>query len=943
MASQQGLLKVNVLAELDRLGKKYEFSGDAHVTVLCPFHEDHSPSCSISTETGQFKCFACKASGDFTSYVCRLTGHDRVVVYADLTKRYNVSAEPCVDMEVIEHWHTRLWFAPPLLKALRDRGVTDAMIRERRLGENDGRVTIPIWEAGAVVNVRKYLPGAPGKSKMRNMQGRSKPRFFMEDQLKYDRIMLCGGEMKALVAAGQLNEHGIGAISATCGEGNWAQSLTDRLIGKHVVIVYDVDEEGVKAAQTVAAALWSADGWVGVASLPLSVADHPHGDINDFVVAGGQLLPIFEACEQWAPHVKVQVTADGDVIQTDLNGAYSHEMTGKRLRLECVVSAIDSETYVVPRETSLKCDRAQDFCPECPVFVSQLHDFTVSPENPAILEMVGSSKLSLRPALMNAVGVPSRCQSVEFEVASYMQADEVRLSPKLEILSTAVTREYQRAVCVKRGLQLNETYQLTGRQYPHPRNQSAAVLVSEFETSGDALSMYREAPREQLSRFQPAEWTLASLTERLNSIYADLVRNVTRVRQRVPMHVLMDMVWHSPLFMTFNGQTVKGYVEALIVGDSAQGKSETSQRLLHHYGCGAKVECKNATVAGLLGGLQQINGRWFVTWGIIPTHDKRLVILEEFKGAPVEVISKLTEMRSSGVAELPKIEKRRTPARARLLALSNPRNDRVMSSHNFGVEAVQALIGAPEDVRRFDACMVVASGEVDAAVINTPHDSWQAVPHTYDADSCRQLIMWAWTRQADQVTFEPEAEKRVLEVATSMCDLFTSDIPIVDVASMRMKLARLSAAVACRTFSVRDDSDAVLVRVCHVEFVAQFLEAEYSKPAMGYVDYTRAVRASSVMADAETVEKRLTRLPHARDFVESVLRATKFDHQDVQDWSGMERAETTVLMSLLVRKRAVMRHGRAYVKTPGFIDMLRRLSADGKLPDLPDHLKGGDY
>ena len=37
--------------------------------AVCPFHDDHHPSMSISREKGVFKCFSCGAAGNAISYV----------------------------------------------------------------------------------------------------------------------------------------------------------------------------------------------------------------------------------------------------------------------------------------------------------------------------------------------------------------------------------------------------------------------------------------------------------------------------------------------------------------------------------------------------------------------------------------------------------------------------------------------------------------------------------------------------------------------------------------------------------------------------------------------------------------------------------------------------------------------------------------------------------
>jgi len=42
------------------------------VTVLCPFHSDHTPSLSINLDNNMFHCFACQAGGDILDFVARI-------------------------------------------------------------------------------------------------------------------------------------------------------------------------------------------------------------------------------------------------------------------------------------------------------------------------------------------------------------------------------------------------------------------------------------------------------------------------------------------------------------------------------------------------------------------------------------------------------------------------------------------------------------------------------------------------------------------------------------------------------------------------------------------------------------------------------------------------------------------------------------------------------
>jgi hypothetical protein len=59
------------------------------------------------------------------------------------------------------------------------------------------------------------------------------------------------------------------------------------------------------------------------------------------------------------------------------------------------------------------------------------------------------------------------------------------------------------------------------------------------------------------------------------------------------------------------------------------------------------------------------------------------------------------------------------------------------------------------------------------------------------------------------------------------------------------------------------------------------------------------------------------------------------------DWSAVTYEEAKSLIGHLVRKRALKRYRAAYVKTPPFLSLLKRLKDSGKLstPDKPAYIK----
>jgi hypothetical protein len=935
--------QISVLAEFERLNTPVSWASDQEVKIVCPFHNDHGPSLFVNVEKRVFKCqsAACGKDGDFIGLLAKLENKPRADVVSDLSTRYTLSNEKIVEADAVERWHEDVWNAGPLLQELYKRGVTDELVRKYRLGHEKGRITIPVKNiSGMYVNVRKYLPGAPGPQKMKNMRNRSKPRLFPIEQMKYDEIVLCGGEMKAIVAAEQLNRHGIGAVCVTAGEGNWHPDLTPLFRGKKVWVMLDVDAAGKKSAEEHCTRLRPVVRWIGNSLLPLDTDKHPKGDINDFVMEGGSLKRVLNETQEWVP-ARIEYVTETEPDKVLLAAAAHARFAGKRIEVEAVATMVDTAPYVVPKTTRVLCDRSQDYCTMCPVYSEDKSAlFHIPSESPSIMKMVATSHEAQKFALMQGIGIPTKCPVAEFEPVEFYNVEDVRLAPQLDIANGSGERVMQPALCIGERIDLNEPYKMIGRMHPHPKTQMSTLLISKYEHSNDALSNYVCEEPEKLLAFRPLEWTVAGIQASLDRLYEDLEANVTRIYQRRDLHLTVDLAYHSPLWFNFDGRGVKGWVETIIVGDTGQGKSDTVAFLKDHYGLGHSFDCKNASVAGILGGVQSSGGRYFTTWGVMPTHDRRLVIWEELKGAAVEVIGKMTDMRSRGVAEITKIDRRRTYARTRLIAISNARGDCKMSSFPFGVQAIQELVGGLEDVRRFDMGLIISAADIDPRVLNRLREERVHVDHVFTQDLCRNLVLWTWTRTPEQVHFEQDAVKMCLSEATRLSGMFTDAIPLIDSGSSRYKLARLAASLAARTFSASEDMSTIIVRACHVKFVADMLVRIYSSSSFGYLDLSAAVQLTENLLNPDQVKRRVASTPFPEDFLNHMLHTALVEVTDVMDWTAWQRQDATELMSFLVRKHALMRDGRsAYRKTPKFISLLREMLETKSFVARPDYVE----
>jgi len=340
-------------------------------------------------------------------------------------------------------------------------------------------------------------------------------------------------------------------------------------------------------------------------------------------------------------------------------------------------------------------------------------------------------------------------------------------------------------------------------------------------------------------RFTPERMTVESIWKKLYEIEHNLSQNVTRIYGRPLLTLGVDLVFHSPLhFYLGNDYIHKGWGEILLLGDSQCGKGATCERLARFYGLGEVVSGENATFAGLVGGIQSINEKTtMLTWGRIVLNHGRLVIIDEISSLALDgILRKMSRIRSEGVSELDKAGVHaRADACTRLIWISNPKLGHGMKHYPYGILAVKELIEANEDVARFDFVITALEGEVPSSEINKTHTFKKS---SISVEDEKALLIWIWSRRADQIVFSDSAIKRIYELSNTIPNKYSPDIPLVQAENYRIKIAKVAAEISGRLCITDPPYDTIQIPVECVEVAGEFLERTYALPGLAYDEYS---------------------------------------------------------------------------------------------------------
>lgn len=573
------------------------------------------------------------------------------------------------------------------------------------------------------------------------------------------------------------------------------------------------------------------------------------------------------------PAIKGKLQETKDVIDLELREFSRSSYLGEKVRVPALLSGKASTPFVVPKRVRFTClpgpDKEQPFCDRCPIakFNGEA-SFTLDARDEQVLELVACTNKDQLSAIKRKFRFPQECHAQHLRVEEHMNIEEVRLSPAAADIKNFESNEYvvRKGYFIGYPIEANKRYKLTGYPVKEPRSQASAFLFEDREKLATDIESFKVTPAiiDELKIFQPSGEQ--GIDEKWTEIHRDLAANVYRLIGREQMAFAIDLVAHSTRGFTFRTEPfVKGWAEIIVVGDSGCGKSKLVRGLVHeHYGVGEMLDGASSKRTGLLYSFQETGKSWMLIWGAFPLNDGGLITVDEFGDLPDEQFALMTEARSSGRVKANGVVTAETFARVRFIALTNPKKGKHLAEYDFPCSALKELVPAAADIRRFDLACAVSSSEVPYDKINSAE--FEKIPHTYTKYLCATLIKWVWSRDPSQVIFEDAASVAVLGYANQMAkDYYAGEIPLVEPADQRFKLARLSAATAARMFSTDESGERIIVKQEHVDFVYGVLTMLYMNTNFRYYDWSRDRRKSDLGAPSE---------------MESLF--TKF--QGVQEW-----------------------------------------------------------
>lgn len=904
-------------------------------TVLCPFHSESTPSMQINTMQKIFHCFGCGAHGTENDFISKYYGIGRGQTSS--FKEVLFKSDSILDYERFARSGGE-YKANYTYLELKRIGVSDRVLEDLKVGSEvfskmdddtgdlsiapsttSTRLVFPIIMKDRVLDLRTYTADPTVKPKSTSKSGAPAglilPYHLWESDNSF--TIVCEGEKDMAIA----RTHGFNAISLG-GCRNLPTHMLECFRDRQVCIVYDNDTPGRAGAKKLASALYSVTKHVYIADIGEWVKEDKE-DVTDFFVkykyTTEQFEELIESAKIFDAYAQEEFIKES-YPEVSLNEA-STTYLGKTVRSNVQVMATFEEQYSVPsyavftkENVGGKEEYNRKHKGDTEYWSLQKSNF----EDVLVLTDNNLRKSQIQDNLKAIVGWGNE----EYVRVATANPKTVFKASVADCTESVIIKDVKRTefVCyTDEKLEAGKNYQIIYKVVPHPyKGQQQVLIVSEIKESGDVVTSFEITPD-----------VVADLSEFQKYGFKELVeKQKAYVKFNVDSRLLefIDLWYHTPKEFDFGYMKgIRGYLDGLIVTESRVGKSTTAQALSKVYGIGAIASLAGsaATSAGLVGGSVKAGSSSQIRPGLIPRNHGKAIIFEELAKAKFSLMPELTDIRSSGIVRINRSTGDLSlPASVRILFLTNPRTEddgmiRPIMAYPNGIEIVKPLIGAIEDIARFDFIYILGENPSDV-------DPLWAPPEGFTEKQLRNRIYWVWSRKCDQIKISPEMQKYIVDISKRLNDKYAGSVKIFSTETWK-KIARMSIAIAGYMVSTDASYATIIVQKKHVDIAAILLESIYNNSTFKLKEFIDEERKQLVctLPDIELAKEFNSRYPTMMAYLEKNNNVAK---NTLATISGLDQAIFNDALKQLAKHSFITMTQFKIFPTPKLLIAMKRLS-----------------
>jgi len=818
------------------------------VNVACPFphhtingvaYLESNPSAHVNTQDRVFHCKACGVGHNETSFIEATLGCSFV---------YAKKLQACFDTdEDLMQWNNSTSLSEPARELAHRLGISDEVLTELHVASSDSNnLMFPVFMYDHLMDIRKYNPGATPKMRSRSgcPSGLIIPYDVWKDTPVNKVTILCAGEKDMAVA----RSHNLNAITFTGGEQSRPKML-EPFRDRVVAICYDNDEAGKTGALKVAAELYGVAACVKIVTGFHEVCKESGEDITDFFVKYGKTkadlvhyiknTPAFECSEDMQTTLPI----------VDLLTASKAQYVNRLVRSNIQVVAVSEASFLTP--TAIMAEKFKLAGTNDIMAAGQTADWELSDDNiQDVLHLVDNNfkETTILENIRQLLRVPIKEKYVSIKQYSKRPVYKAYVTDMFETSNTDnVPMEFV-AYSVGNKLESGKKYLVTYKLVPHPyKGAQLTMLITNAVQATDSINDFKITPQriEHLKTIQ----NLSGVVSEKVSTLVQKVKGILGYNGNDMLITAMDLAYHTVLQFNFGSfKDVRGYLDTLIVGESRVGKSSTAEALRKTYELGTftSLAGNSATIPGLIGGSNKVNGSYQTRAGVIPQNHRGLIIFEEFGKSNNNIMKELTDIRSSNEVRIARVSGTVTmPAMVRMITLTNVKSDgtiKPIASYPNGISIVTELVGAAEDIARYDLLVILS--DRGASQINP---LWQP-EEPLDKEVYQTRLRWVWSRTPDQIILSSDVSNYIIEKANELNEQYDCHIKIFGTEAWK-KITRLAIAVAGYVCSTDNSYENIIVTKDCVDYAVDFLINLYDNPTFKLKEYVIHERRYSTIDD----------------------------------------------------------------------------------------------